>query len=234
MMGYDGFLELVKSRRSVRSFKSDPVADRDIDRIIEAARWAPSGFNLQPWEFVVVKNPELKNKITGYIKEQTPMMAQMEAARESWQGKKPQGSASPPQPGFAEAPVFIILFGDRRTRAGLPMIHRYNEESWERTFISSLASTFLYMHLAATSLGLASQWVSAVSQPTPHCLIKHLLGIAEPLKIYDMMALGYPAMVPKPKILKSAEEIVHHDLCKQEDFMSDEDVRAFIYKIRNP
>ena len=48
-MSYDSFLALVKKRRSTRRFKPDPVPEDDINKIIEAARWAPSGFNLQPW-----------------------------------------------------------------------------------------------------------------------------------------------------------------------------------------
>ena len=65
-MDYDSLLELVKMRRSIRRFKPDPVPDEYIDRIIEVARYAPSGFNMQPWEFVVVKKPELRSKIAEY------------------------------------------------------------------------------------------------------------------------------------------------------------------------
>ncbi|MGM0686745.1 MAG: nitroreductase family protein [Promethearchaeati archaeon] len=65
-MDYEGFLELVKKRRSVRRFKPDPIPDEYVDKIIEAARWAPSGFNLQPWEFVVVKEKELKDTIVDF------------------------------------------------------------------------------------------------------------------------------------------------------------------------
>ena len=52
---YECLLEVVKKRRSVRQFKTDPIPDEYIDKIIEVARWAPSGFHTQPWEFVVVK-----------------------------------------------------------------------------------------------------------------------------------------------------------------------------------
>jgi len=52
--------------------------------------------------------------------------------------------------------------------------------------------------------------------------------------IYDLMALGYPDMEPKPRILRSMEEIVHKDFCGEDDFMTDEEVKKFIYKIRNP
>ena len=59
-MDYEGFLELVQKRRSIRSLKADPIPDEQVDKVIEAARFAPSGFNLQPWEFVIVKDAELK------------------------------------------------------------------------------------------------------------------------------------------------------------------------------
>ena len=52
-MDYGEFLRLVQQRRSIRAFTSDPVSDELVDQIIEAARWAPSGANSQPWEFIV-------------------------------------------------------------------------------------------------------------------------------------------------------------------------------------
>lgn len=48
-------------KKSTSNFERIPfhrVPQEDIDRVIEVARWAPSGFNLQPWEFVVVRKPE--------------------------------------------------------------------------------------------------------------------------------------------------------------------------------
>ena len=89
------------------------------------------------------------------------------------------------------------------------------------------------MHLAATTLGLASQWISEVYQPVSQCMIKQVIGIPEPLMIYDMMALGYPDMEPQPKILKGLEELTHNDFCGEDDFKTDEEVKQFIFKIRN-
>ena len=63
-MNYEDFLRLVQSRRSIRLLKSDPLPDEYVDRIIEAARWAPSGFNTQPWEFIVVDDPELLSQLS--------------------------------------------------------------------------------------------------------------------------------------------------------------------------
>ncbi|MGV8963967.1 MAG: nitroreductase family protein [Candidatus Saccharimonadaceae bacterium] len=58
------FLELVSSRQSVRAFDAERQVEKvKIECIVEAARLAPSACNAQPWSFVVVDNPELKNKI---------------------------------------------------------------------------------------------------------------------------------------------------------------------------
>ena len=80
-MNYESLLELVKNRRSIRRFKPDPIPDEYVDKIIEAARWAPSGFNSQPWEFVVVKKQELKDRIVQLIDEYNAHEARMASIR---------------------------------------------------------------------------------------------------------------------------------------------------------
>jgi nitroreductase len=237
-MNYENFLELVKSRRSVRRFRPDPIPDEYVEKIIEAARWAPSGFNLQPWEFVVVKDQKLKDGIVQIFKDALANVMKMEACREPWQ-KRPSSASPSPQPSgpptdYSKAPVFIILFGDTRTNAGLPMGRRYDYSLMQEAFLSGLASAFIYMHLAAKSLGLASQWVSAVANPYAHCLVKNLLGVPHELEAYDMMALGYPDEEPKPRIVRDLKEMVHNDYCGEKAFRSAEDVKDFIFKIRNP
>lgn len=57
---YDVLLDLVKSRVSVRKLKPDPIPDQYITQILEVGRWAMSGANGQPWDFIVVKNPETR------------------------------------------------------------------------------------------------------------------------------------------------------------------------------
>jgi len=55
-------LELIKSRRSIRKYKSTPVEDEKIMKCLEAARWAPSASNKQPWEFIIVKDEKMREK----------------------------------------------------------------------------------------------------------------------------------------------------------------------------
>jgi len=232
-LNYDNLMELFKNRRSIRRFKPDPVPDEYVDKIIEAARLAPSGFNLQPWEFVIVKNKELKDKIVQVIDEyRINQFDRMETARETWQGTQWRRGPRDPMD-YRNAPVFIVVLGDTRTKVGLPVSAWYNVHKRESIFDSTLASTFIYMHLAASVLGLASQWNTAVQVPIVSCMLKNILGIPRELATYDMMALGYSAMTPKPKFLRDKEKMVHYDYCGEESFRTDEEVKDFIRRNRN-
>ena len=57
-------LSCVRSRRTVRSFRSDTVPDSIIDKILDAARWTPSSRNQQPWHLIVVKNRQTLTEIS--------------------------------------------------------------------------------------------------------------------------------------------------------------------------
>jgi nitroreductase len=60
-------LPLIKTRRSVRKFKKGVVPYKDVKKILEAGRWAPSGLNNQPWKFMVLEG-ERKNALANYTK----------------------------------------------------------------------------------------------------------------------------------------------------------------------
>ena len=78
------FLKLSDSRYSVRGYQARPVPDELLDKVLEAARLAPSAVNKQPWKFVVVRSEEAKSRLRGcYDRE--------------W---------------FATAPVYIVVCGD--------------------------------------------------------------------------------------------------------------------------
>ena len=64
MIKPEAILDYLKSRRSIRKFQDKPVTDEHIEMILEAGRWAPSASNRQPWEFIVVKNREILQKIS--------------------------------------------------------------------------------------------------------------------------------------------------------------------------
>jgi len=57
--------EAIKTRRSIRRFKSENIPDEDLMKVLEAATWAPSAGNLQPWEFIIVRGNDLKRKVAS-------------------------------------------------------------------------------------------------------------------------------------------------------------------------
>lgn len=120
-MEYKGLLELFMKRRSTYGYKPDNIPDELIDKIIEAARWAPSGANSQPWEFIVVKNKDQREKIADFFKEQADISYRVEKTRPPERQfpkyrKPPKGT-----PGFARAPVYIVACGDPRTKEAYPL-----------------------------------------------------------------------------------------------------------------
>jgi nitroreductase len=218
---YDALLELAKERRTVRRFKPDPVPPDCITKIIDVARWAPSGFHTQPWEFVVIIDKEVREKIVAVLKEYGPPI----------RNPKPE-TIKAEDSRFDVAPVFIILLGDWRARTGLPEAAQSSDERVNNTFRTGLACAFLSMQLAATSLGLASQWYSAVSGEQVQSALKALIGFPEGLQVFDMMVLGYPVEKPIPKDVRGLDEMIHYNACGKGDFRSEAEVIAYAKKTK--
>ena len=79
----DAFLEVLQARRSIRTgfLRDKPVPDELIEKILEAARWAPSAGNSQPWEFLVIRDAEIREKIVEIFKTQMRDKIEIEEAR---------------------------------------------------------------------------------------------------------------------------------------------------------
>ncbi len=233
-MDYDQLLELFKERRTLRAIKPDPIPDEMVDKLLEAARWAPTGFNMQPLELLVVKDLELRiaiNKIVDDYKNDD--FFALEATREEWQGS-PWTIESHGKWQCPLAPVDILILGDTRRRVGLPMPARYSKQKGDSIFESSLSNAFMCMWLAASSLGLAAQPVSAVKYPKVQGLIKHLLNLPDYIYVYDVFLIGYNAMEggPSAKLMRHLDEMVHYGRVKDDEFLSEEKLRDQIKKLR--
>ena len=228
-MDYERLLGLVKARRSIRGFKTDSIPDEDVGKIIEVARWAPSGANSQPWEFVVIRERAIKERIVDIVNGLREYSSQVELTRDE-ELRYPSAKKPFHEPGYKNAPVFIILCGDPRTKEAYPLLTSLTRG--ESHFSSSLANAFLYMTLAASSLGLGSQWVSATASPFVQPLLKENLGIPQQLEIYDMLALGYPDGNPRERSVRPPREMVHLDHFDKAKYRSDSELRDFIISLR--
>ena len=82
------FLEVVAGRRSVRKYREEEVPAELLDQVLEAVRWAPSGGNIQPWEVIVVRDPETKRALQETL-----------------------GGYNPARKAVVNAPVLLVLCG---------------------------------------------------------------------------------------------------------------------------
>jgi nitroreductase len=231
---YEEFLEFVKSRRTLRAIKPDPIPDELVDRILEAARWAPTGFNMQPVELLVVRDLALRTAIKTIVDDyKNADFFAMEATREAWQGS-PWAIETHGRWNSPLAPVSLLVMGDTRRKVGLPMAARYATQKGDSIFESSLSNAFLYAMLAAHSLGLAAQPVSGVKYPKVQGLVKHLLDLPDFIYVYDILLIGYRAEQGRPsaKLVRHLDEMVHHERAADDEFMSEQELRAQIVKLR--
>lgn len=228
-MEYEALLELVKSRRSIRAFTDRPVSDELVARVIEAARWAPSGANSQPWEFIVIRDQATKDKMAFWALQHQELAHEAELTRPEelrW------ASAARPvsDPVFKKSPVLILVIGDPRVNKSFPLL-TYTERE-DKNFVSALASAFLCMTLAATSLGLGSHWASLVGSAYPAVMIADLLGVPDGYCLYDMLGLGYPAAEPRPRVVREREALTHYERYDQAKYRSDEQIREWLIGLR--
>ena len=155
----DSFLDVLRRRRSIRTgfLKDAPVPEELIEQILEAARWAPSAGNSQPWEFLVIREKKTRERIVEIFKTQMRDKIEIEEAA---RGQRKRVNAGVD---FRNAPVHVLVLGDPRTNDAYPM--RTKLDKWEAHYFSSMANCVLQMLLAAEVLGLSSMYISDVASP---------------------------------------------------------------------
>ncbi len=60
-------LEPIRTRRSIRKYKSEPVPEGELEKILNAGRWAPSASNSQPWKFIVLRDAEVRESVAQLL-----------------------------------------------------------------------------------------------------------------------------------------------------------------------
>jgi len=225
-MEYTDYLELVKRRRKMISFTDKKVSNEDILKIIDAARYAPSGMNSQPWEFIVIRDKKSIEEI-AYIKaEEINLPRIVKIIRRIKILKKYMKMPHIVDKGIKNAKnaqAMIIVCADTRKRINLPgqkhkVVHGkiilkkpLKIVDVDSIFASSMSAAFIHMLLAATTLGLGSQYITLTSSPIKEKRIKAKLGIPDHMKIYDTLALGYPKYEPRNKYTRELQDIVHFE-----------------------
>jgi nitroreductase len=185
----DATMKVIQERRSVREFTPEPVADQDLDQILEAARQAPSGENAQPWRFIVVKDEALRSRmgaiagggsgrrftaefVTKKMQERFASL-QDEAKRKAAFEKLTSGQVSA---FMATAPVNLVVCGKK--------------DVWDTPYDTSAAIENIL--LMVTGLGLGACWVIAPCfDARDEERLKALLGIPEGYKAISVISIGH-------------------------------------------
>jgi hypothetical protein len=137
-----------------------------------------------------------------------------------------RGTAKMTGDGFRHAPVHIVILGDPRVKEAYPI--RTKLEKAESHFITGLANATLLIHLAATSLGLASQYVSDANSPYMETMLKVLLQIPEPLRIYHLVPIGYAKGLVAAPPRRELEEILHYEKYDVAKYRDGSSVAGFV------
>lgn len=169
-------VDMIRSRRCVRQYKQDAVSDEDVEFLIDCGIQAPSGFNAQPWKFLVIKDKEIQDKISEHGKKALiPMIEPMKDTSQKFADfltflKAEETSL------FYGAPVLVIILGDENVM----------------TVDYDCAMAAQTMMLAAKSKGIGSCWIGAA---TPALMDKDILkelGVPEGYKVVAPLIFGYP------------------------------------------
>ena len=108
------FYNMIKTRRSVRNFKVSKIDDEIIKNAILAAGSAPSGANLQPWHFVIIKDKNIKKKIRKEAEKEEFNFYNYKAPKEWLEALKPLGTNNEKY-FLVKAPVLIAVFEQKFT-----------------------------------------------------------------------------------------------------------------------
>jgi coenzyme F420-0:L-glutamate ligase / coenzyme F420-1:gamma-L-glutamate ligase len=193
---------LLRSRRSIRRFKADPVPVEFIQRIIETSTWAPSAHNLQPWRFVVLSNTDDKSNLAKAIagKLQQDMIADQISE------EKIRARVDKTIRRTMDAPVVIVVFQDISTVKSQTDAARKEAET--RMGVQSVAMAGLQLLLAAHSEGLGGTWIC---WPLfAQIETSQALKLDPTWKAQGMIFLGYPAEDPDLPARISVEEVTRY------------------------
>jgi len=195
-MKADALLEVIRARRSIRRYQPDPIPRQDIERLLEAAVWAPSAHNRQPWRFAVIAASGAKERLA------TAMGDRLRADRMR-DGDAPDAierDARRSHDRIVNAPVVIAVCLSMRDMDRYPDEHRI---SAERTMaIQSVALAVQNLLLMAHAMELGTCWMCAPL----FCqdAVRKALALPEDWEPQALITIGVPADDGKARLRESA------------------------------
>ena len=212
-MKTEELLDIIRNRRSVRVYKRGNVTNKQLDAILEAARWAPSGANTQPWEFVVTRDRKKMRRVR-------------EIYDNEWRQRKrenPVHYKGLKKDYVGDVSVLVLVCGDDRTkRVYLTTRHPADRE---KLFQASIANAVQQMMLAAASMRLGTVWVSVREEVEPE--LRKLFRVPEPLRLLWILPIGHARSWPKAKPRRKASAFTHRETYDTRKIRQESKIRAW-------
>jgi nicotinate-nucleotide--dimethylbenzimidazole phosphoribosyltransferase len=183
---------IFETRRSVRDFKSTPIPDEHILKILDIAHTAPTSGNQQPWKFLVIRDREklgrLKEESVSFILGK--MGQRRELSAEDLEEKR--GSLRNVLDKYLSAPVYIVVLVDSNSQ--YPDYNRYD---------GSLAAGYLF--IAARALGYGTVFCT---DTFPFDVVKRVFEVPDHYEVICSTPVGIPVSWPEPPPKKHLDELV--------------------------
>jgi coenzyme F420-0:L-glutamate ligase / coenzyme F420-1:gamma-L-glutamate ligase len=190
----------LRSRRSIRRFKPEPIEDTVIERILTTATYAPSAHNRQPWRFCVIKDPAAKSRLADAMAADF----RRDLERDNLPPEELNARIAKSRDRINSTPLVIVLCMDMTEMDVYPDARRADAE--RMMAIQSTANAGLQLLLAAYAEGLGGVWTCGpLFAPEVVCSALKLPETWEP---QAMIFLGHPSDTPRPKQLKPIEIVV--------------------------
>ena len=188
-------LAFIYKRQSVRNFTDELVKDADLQEIVKAATYAPSGKNKQNWHFVVVKGKEKIARLAEIVEAKN---AALTAYLSEEKAKALRGMAAY-HTVFKKAPMVVLAYagpyqsvGDDLQEAGLMPADQVAEYMYTQAGVQNVAAAMENLLLAAASLGYGTCWMTGPTYAAQE--ITEFIGFAKPgYRLVAMTPLGVPA-----------------------------------------
>jgi F420 biosynthesis protein FbiB-like protein len=200
-------IDSLKDRRSIREYSPKKVPRKILNSVLEAARWAPSAHNAQPWRFVVIKDTSQKLRLANAMAEHW----KKDLAKNGFSRKKSEDRIKDSVERFSRTPTLIV--------ACLTMaeMNRYPDKRRQRIerimAVQSVAVAIQNILLAAHIEGLGACWFCApLFCPET---VKKVLKIPSDLEPQALITMGYPVNRPSPQPRKPLDEIMRLDGWKE-------------------
>ena len=199
------FLELIKTRRSIRRFLDEPVAQEDVMKMLEAAHFAPSASNSLPWRFVVIRDGKLLDRMSQTIRDFLEPFAEKMTEDEAGRLR----SYLHYYTFFNQAPVVIAVLGMAYSSRTTALLSKYGELPEAQVVDAgqqSLGACIQNLLLAAHALGYGTCWMTGPM--VVQAELESLLDVAEPWHVVALIPVGRPAVDPTPPPRTDLDEIV--------------------------